>query len=435
MPAPRSEAVLEGLGLFGMRLGLERPRRLLDALGAPHLAVPVVLVAGTNGKGSSAAMLAAMCRAAGYRTGLYTSPHLESVTERLRLDGRPIGDRRLASYLERGLEAAGDGGEPPTYFEALTIAAFLHFRDAGAELAVMEVGLGGRLDATNVCEPVLSVVTSIGLDHEQHLGTTLESVAREKCGIFRRGRPAVARAGSPEIERLLRAETAAAGAALAFADRVDIQTSTTSGACPQRARLATRRGVYDLELPLAGRHQLENLSVAVRAAETLGERGWPALDAAAIRAGAASCRWPGRLERIELGGGRRVLLDAAHNAAGIAALAGHLEATGERPDLLFGALAEKTIDGVVPRLAAAAGRVVVTRAPDERAAPPERWLPLFAGRTASAETDPARALDKALDALEGTLLVCGSIYLVGRTRTLLRERFGVPDPAGESGSV
>jgi dihydrofolate synthase / folylpolyglutamate synthase len=410
-----------------MRLGLERVERLLGALGEPHLAVPSVLIAGTNGKGSTAALLAAMCRAAGYRTGLYTSPHLESVTERLAVDGAAIDDERLAGYLERGLAAAGElGGEPPTYFEALTVAAFLHFRAAAVDLAILEVGLGGRLDATNVGTPELSIVTSISRDHERHLGTSLESIAGEKAAVLRRGRPALAWSEDAGVRRVLREQADAAGAALAFADPAAVSASTPATACPQEVRLCTGRGAYDLELFLSGRHQLANLSLAVGAAEILAGRGWPALTADAVARGVAGCRWPGRLEWVEIGGGRRVLLDAAHNAAGLEALADFVEQLPGRPDLLFGALEEKSIDGVLPRLAAATRRVMLTRPPSERAAPPERWSRHFAGRPTRVARDPSRALDDALASCRDTLLVCGSIFLVGRIRGLLRQRFGVP---------
>lgn len=422
MPAPSSEALLSRLELFGMRLGLDRIRRLLAAFGDPHLAVPVVLVGGTNGKGSTAALLAAMGRAAGCRTGLYTSPHLESVTERLTVDGCEIDDSRLAGYLQAAVERAGDlGEEPPTYFEALTVAAFLWFRDRETDLSVLEVGLGGRFDATNVSEPVLSLITSIDFDHEAHLGDSLASIAFEKSGILRRDRPAVAWAGSPEVARVLRERAFETGALLELADPLRIRASTAAGACPQRARLRTARGAYALELHLPGRHQLRNLTVAVRAAERLAESGWAAMGEAAITAGTAACRWPGRLEWITLDDDRRVLLDAAHNAAGIEALLGFLDRSGERPDLLFGALAEKSIDVQLKQLATRVHSVVLTRPASRRSADPEHWAPYFGGLSVRFEADLERALHTALAGCESCLLVCGSIYLIGRVRSLLLQ--------------
>ncbi len=412
-----------------MRLGLARVRQLLSALGNPQLAVPTVLVAGTNGKGSTAALLASMCRAAGARTGLFTSPHLEALTERLSLDGRPISDRALAAAIERALGGADAlDCQPPTYFEALAIAAFGYFAEQRADLAIVEVGLGGRLDATNVCEPVLSLITSISLDHEQHLGTTPAAVAREKAGILRRGKPAIAWAGTAAVERALRQQARASGADLVFADSTEITTSTPAGASPQQVRLRTGRRAYGLELHLAGHHQARNLAVAVLAAETLGGGAWPSLDETAITRGARACRWPGRLEWVDLGDGRRVLLDAAHNAAGIEALTAYLAARKpeQRPDLLFGALAEKQISAALPLLAAQVGKIVVTRPPGERAAEPDHWLPAFEGHEVHAEADLSRALEAALRSAGDTLLVCGSIYLIGAVRTMLRKRYGRP---------
>ncbi len=444
MSAPRSEALLEPLELFGVRLGLERVRRLLAALGSPHLAVPVVLVAGTNGKGSTAALLAAMCRAAGYRVGLYTSPHLEAVTERLAVDGRPIGDRELAGHLAAilALEPGNAGSRrsgapeagprhagPPTYFEALTVAAFLCFRAAAAEIAVMEVGLGGRLDATNVSEPVLSLVTSIARDHEEHLGTGLAAVAGEKAGILRRGAPAIAWTEDREVEAVLRDRARELGSELHLAARRVRIEPTDGGLFPQRARLRTGDGrVYALELHLAGRHQLRNLSLAVLAAETLAERGFPRLDAAAIRAGARRCRWPGRLEDVELPGGRRVTLDGAHNPAAAAAVADWARSLPEPPDLLFGAMGDKEVAEMLPALAAVTGRLILTRPPGRRAAAPRDLASCLGGRRSVIEPDLGRALEVALDGCGGRLLVCGSIYLVGAIRGLLRRRFGVPPP-------
>ncbi len=422
--AGRSDALLSRLQLFGMRLGLDRIRRLLDALDRPHLAVPVVLVAGTNGKGSTAALLASISQAAGYRTGLYTSPHLESPTERLAINQRPIPDRQLAEYLDRAIESAANlGSEPPTYFEALTVAAFLYFRDQNADLSIMEVGLGGRLDATNVSEPILSLITSISLDHEAHLGDSLEAIAGEKCGIMRRGTPVIAWPETPALESLLQQIASDKGAPLVLANVSDTSAPGRSNADGQHLQLQTQRQLYDLKLYLPGAHQARNTCLAVCAAEVLAANGWPAFDARAITTGIAKCRWPGRLEWIHLGDGRRVLLDVAHNRAGIEALVSYVSGLDHRPSLLFGALEEKTIDATLPRLSEAVGSVVLTRPRNTRAAHPERWRPFFTNST-TLEPDPSRALELALDQTDNTLLVCGSTYLVGEIRRLLRERAG-----------
>jgi dihydrofolate synthase/folylpolyglutamate synthase len=413
-----------------MRLGLAAPRRLLAALGNPQNRFATVLVGGTNGKGSTAAWLAAMAVAAGYRTGLYTSPHLEDLTERVRIDGRAVSGARLGGWLlDAGAAAEATLGELPTYFELLTAAAFRGFAAAEVDLAVVEVGMGGRLDATNVAEPVLSVITEIGLDHERWLGGTLAEIAGEKAGILRRGRPAIAGCSRPEALRAVRRAAAEVGAELIVA------AAAASWRPPDASEvgleLSTELAVHRLRPRLSGAHQVANLAIAVLAAERLRGLGWPGLDAAAIAAGAANCRWPGRLESVALPGrsDRQVLLDVAHNPDGARQLADHLERLGRRYDLLFGVLADKRSERILPPLAEPAGRVVLTRPSGARGRPPRELLPLLAGRRALVEPRPALALDLALSGTAPLLVICGSFYLVGEARQLLRERFGRPPAA------
>lgn len=420
--------MLAALEPFGIRLGLDRVRRLLSACGAPQRRFPTVLVAGTNGKGSTAALLAAMCEAAGYRCGLYTSPHLEAVTERIAVNGRCITDAPLARHLARTLELAGDE-DRPTYFEALTVAALCHFAEVGVDLAVLEVGLGGRLDATNACDPILSLITSIGLDHERHLGSTLSAVAREKCGILRRGRPAIAWGGREEVEQTLCAcaETQATSELLLAREEVTIRSEEVheNG---QRVCLESNRGAaYRLDFPLLGRHQLENLAVAVLAAERLESLGFSRLDGEAIIRGAERCRWPGRLERIELPGERAVILDGAHNPAGIEALADYVRTLPRRPDLLFGAMAEKAVEAMLPVIAELAAGIVLTAPPAAGAGDPREWMELLRRKAAVIEPEWRKAMGRALDQNRRELLICGSLYLVGAARGYLRERFGISE--------
>ncbi|HEX4962188.1 MAG TPA: folylpolyglutamate synthase/dihydrofolate synthase family protein [Thermoanaerobaculia bacterium] len=431
-PAVDPNAVLSRLEGLGIKLGLERGRDLLARVGDPQRRFPCVLVAGTNGKGSTSAFLAAMAQAAGLRTGLYTSPHLENVEERLRIDGRAIDSGRLGAILE-GLVgfAERETGTPPTYFEAVTFAAFRWFAEAQVDLAVLEVGLGGRLDATNLADPILSLITPIGFDHQEFLGNTLAAIAREKAGILRPGRPALAWIEEPEPAESVRTVAGEVGADLRFASsEVRIEAVEALGWEGQRIRLGTPAQPYDLATALLGDHQAKNLGLAVRAAETLASLGFDGLGSAAIAAGAAACRWPGRLEPIEIPGGRRVLLDAAHNADGAAVLARFLDRLERPADLLFGVLADKDYGEMLPRLAARARRIVLTKPVSPRAKEPAELLPLLAGRRdvdVEVEPDPSRALDRAL-ALGGEVLVaCGSIYLVGELRRGLRERFGVPE--------
>lgn len=415
--------ILPRLETLGIKLGLERARAVLTALGEPQRRFPAVLVAGTNGKGSTSALLDSMARAAGYRTGLYTSPHLEAVEERLRIGGRAIAPGRFGGLLARLVDVAErQTGEPPTYFEAVTLAAFQWFAEEEVELAVVEVGMGGRLDATNLCDPVLPVITSIGLDHQEFLGDTLADIAREKAGILRQGKPALAWIEEREPAEAVRAAAVEIGADLRFAsDEVVIERLESLGWTGQRVRLTTPERRYDLQLSLLGRHQAKNLGLAVRTAEILE------LDAAAIAEGAAACRWPGRLEPVELPDGRRVLLDAAHNPAGAGVLAGFLSRLDRPVDLLFGALADKDYAVMLGTLKPHIRRAVLTTPASPRAKDPAELAGLLDEAVeAIVEPDPGRALDRALELGGDVLVACGSIYLIGEIRKGLRERFGVP---------
>jgi dihydrofolate synthase/folylpolyglutamate synthase len=414
-------SILARLESLGIKLGLERARAVLTALGEPQRRFPAVLVAGTNGKGSTSALLDSMVRAAGYRTGLYTSPHLENVEERLRIGGRMIESGRFGGLLARIVEIAErETGVPPTYFEAVTLAAFQWFAEEEVELAVVEVGLGGRLDATNLCDPVLPVITPIGFDHQEFLGDTLAAIAREKAGILRRGKPALAWIEEAEPAEAVRAAAREIGADLRFAsDEVAIERVEPLGWAGQRVRLATPVRRYDLQLSLLGEHQAKNLGLAVRAAEILE------LEAEAIAEGAAACRWPGRLEPIELPDGRRVLLDAAHNPAGAEVLAGFLRRFGQPVDPLFGVLADKDYTAMLSQLVPYARGIVFTTPANPRAKDPAELVSLLGGGEAIVEPDPLKALGRALELGGEVLVACGSIYLIGEIRRGLREKGGV----------
>ncbi len=420
-------SILSRLEALGIKLGLERARSVLTAMGEPQRRFPAVLVAGTNGKGSTSAFLAAMAGAAGYRTGLYTSPHLERVEERLQIDGRLIETGRFGQILADLVALAErETGAPPTYFEAVTLAAFQWFADEQVDLAVVEVGLGGRLDATNLCDPILSLITPIGFDHQEFLGNTLASIAREKAGILRPGRTGLVWASEPEAAESVREAAAEIGADLRFASsEVRIDEIVPEGWTGQRVRLATPVRDYDLAIALLGAHQAINLGLAVRAAEILPDLGFDRVDLRSIQEGAAACRWPGRLEVIDLPGGRRVLLDAAHNPDGAAVLAGFLDRMGEPIDLLFGVLADKDYTAMLGLLAPRARRIVLTAPASQRAKDPAELAALLAGHAGEVivEPDRDRGLDRAL-ALGGEILVaCGSIFLIGEVRTRLRERW------------
>lgn len=434
-PEATAARILARLEMWGQKLGLERIRAVLERLGHPERSAPAVLVAGTNGKGSTSALIAAICHAAGYRSGLYTSPHLEDAEERIRIDGRTISTAALGARLEEVLSAAPG---LPTYFEALTAAAFLQFRRAQVDVAVLEVGLGGRLDATNVAEPLLSVITPLSLDHQEHLGHSLREIAGEKAGIMRPDRAALSwSAGDSEIAAALEASARERGARLEDSSRavaIDrgaaIVEAGGGAAASERwsFEVATARGRYLLETTLVGRHQGPNLALAVRAAEELAGAGFERIDAAAIRAGVARCRWPGRLEIVHLPDGRRVLLDAAHNPGGVAALLEYL--TEHRPagplDLLYGSLQDKGAEISLPRLARAVRAITLTQPSSERALEPAALADQ--APAARIDPDPERALEHALEAVAPgeVLLVCGSIYLTGAVRRALHAKYGVP---------
>lgn len=426
------DSILSRLEGLGIRLGLERTRGVLAALGDPQSRYPCVLVAGTNGKGSVSALLASMAHAAGYKVGLYTSPHLESVEERLRIDGRAIEPERLAPLLEELIETAERAeGTSPTYFEILTLAAFQWFAEEKVDLAVIEVGLGGRLDATNLCEPILSLITSIGLDHQEYLGDTLDSIAREKAGILRGGRLALVWVEEEEPAKAVREVAEKVGAELRFVqDEVVVETAESRGWEGARYGLRTEMGSYDLEVALLGRHQANNLGLTVRAAEELARVGFEKIGREALEKGAASCRWPGRLEVVELEDGRRVLLDAAHNGAGAATLDDFLKGIGEKATILFGVLADKDVDEMLRHLVPHAEGFVLTTPPNARAKDPHEVAELIAKEMPlEVEPEPGRALAAALARGVGLIVACGSIYLLGEIRVGLRERFGRPGAA------
>lgn len=431
--SPAGHRLLEELALHGTHLGIEHFERLLHALGDPQTGLPVTLVAGTNGKGSTAACLAGIATASGYRTGLYTSPHLEEVEERIRVQGRAIDGSRLSELLSEVLAAAGE--EEPTYFEALTAAAFLHFREARVELAVLEVGLGGRLDATNVSDPALSLITDISLDHQQFLGASLQAIATEKAGILRSGRTAIIGMVPAAAHRAIDRRSREIGARLLWSEEEIVEASSESGG-GERVVLQTKRERYRYRLSLAGEHQRRNLALAILAAEELGVLGWERIDRDSIQRGAANTTWPGRLERVTGPRGERVLLDVAHNPGGVEALARHLALEGEPRLLLFGALEDKDVASMLPSLAALSEGAILTLPESDRGREPEELVALCRANglnDVEVKREIQGALERALEKLEarpGALLViCGSTYVVGPARRLLRQRWDRPVPA------
>ena len=407
---------------FGVKLGLHNISALLRVLDHPEQSYPSVLIAGTNGKGSVAAMTASMFRATGVKTGLFTSPHLIRPNERIRIDGRDIAsselDRQLSELREtihEGLRS-GDLDTHPSFFEVITATALKAFKDHAMQLAVLEVGLGGKLDATNAVEADVSVVVSIGLDHVKTLGGTIEKIAGEKAGIIKRGRPVIS--GVVQESALAVLENTCREREARFID------------ARSRVRLVSEvDGVFSLEsdrahypslaLALPGRHQIDNARIAIAVYEQLAERVGHTVDPAAVRVGLAAVHWPGRLQWIKAQHGRpSILLDAAHNLEGMVTLASYLtDRPSASPVLLFGTTRGKPLQALLEQLAHFTDRIVICRPPVEKGLDVEEVAavarPLF--KQVRTAPDPSAALEQACAlADEGRyVLVTGSLYLVG----------------------
>jgi len=415
---------LNDLQRFGIKLGLDNVRILLAALGNPQTAFPSVHVAGTNGKGSVSAMLAEILSRGGLRVGLYTSPHLVRVEERIRVGGRIIAGRDFRRILGSIKAAAEDLlraqklEASPTFFEVLTAAALLYFRERKVDAAVLEVGMGGRFDATNVVTPIVSVITNVAHDHTQYLGNTLAKIAFEKAGIIKPGVPVVSGVSRGPARKVIRDQALEAGAALieAFGPGTKLET-ISGGVCPvSRYRIGGKSHLLAPGLP--GAHQVRNAAVAAAAAGVLRIFGLPA-DKKAVEEGVRNVRWEGRLEQI--GRRPRVYLDGAHNEDGAAALAVFIDETCPKPPVLvFAMMKDKAVAGVARILFPRARKIFLTTIPFPRAASPEDIMSraaAFASKTRR-EPDPVRALQAARRAAgpAGTVFVTGSLFLVGEIK-------------------
>ena len=418
----RSEALsyLQGRVLHGVKFGLETVRALLADLDHPERSFRALLVAGTNGKGSVVAYLDEALRTSGAVVGRYTSPHLSRVNERIAVGGGEISDEGFDACIETvrrcaaRLVARGVIDDHPTFFEALTVAAFHFFRESRVEVAVLEVGMGARLDATNACDPLVSAIVTVALDHERFLGSTLGEIAREKAGVLRADRVTVLGEMAPEAESAIVAVSEVVGARL---ERATSGVSVTEH--DGRLEIVSPRGTYRDVQPLPGLHQRGNVLVALRLLEAGREAG---LDVDLGRAPEAlsRARWPGRLEWIE--GTPRVLLDGAHNPAAAEALAAYLAPRGPFV-LVFGAMHDKDIEGMARHLFPLAHAIVLTRPETARAASPDEIVSRTGGLAQAAVCCPhvSAALDTAatLAASGEPVVVAGSLYLVGEARALL----------------
>lgn len=434
LAAPRQPALSNAPGALVQKFGLENIRTLSAELGNPHLAAPCVHIAGTNGKGSTAAMVESILRAAGLRTGLYTSPHLERINERIRINGDEISDDAFAAAWTRvhaaieSLIASGKLPSHPTFFECVTAIAFLAFADQDVEFSVYEVGLGGRLDSTNIVQPEVAVLTPIDFDHENFLGHSIEQIASEKAGIIKPGAWVVSAPQRSEAIAVIRERVRQAGARLWEVDEIwNAQDATSSQVGYYRATASSAAFASKLEIApsLAGKFQIQNALTAATAARLLAERGFHLSDTA-IERGIAEARWPGRLERLSEH--PAIYLDGAHNPAAARELRKFWDENfaGHGIFLIYGAMRDKAVDEVAGLLFPRANCVILTQPRQSRAIS----APLLAEITASLAdntlvvADPTEALERALSmaSAEDVVFVTGSLFLVGDLRAYCKSR-------------
>ena len=399
---------LEKLGdeVMTMKFGLETIRALLEALDNPHLKYPSVLIGGTNGKGSVARFLNSVCTACEIRNGLYTSPHLMDVEERFVVDQAAINSERFAHHLSCVVDAIQGLKCPfhPTYFETLTAVAFLHFLEQKVELAILEVGMGGRLDSTHVVDPLLAILTPVGLDHQRFLGETLEKVAFEKAGILGRAKSALMAPQRSAVQQVFQSEAVKNKVELQELDSPAIQCLESSD-----GKYAFRFHEIEIQLPLYGQHQVGNAALAMTAAEILGQSGF-SVSSRCMRKGIEETLWMGRIQVF--GTDPQVVLDGAHNLDAARALVNFLDHHTRAPRaLVFAMMNDKNIASVLEILEASFERVYLTRVNSRRSASLEELKKVFPSGIVVA--DPLAAYQQALDSPVSTVVAAGSFYLVG----------------------
>lgn len=414
-------AYLDTLAMHGIKLGLDNIHALLAAAGNPHTSYPTVHVAGTNGKGSTLALLQAMLCAAGYRTGRFTSPHLLDVTERFQIDGVSIPEAALAENIAFFREAAEALPHPPTFFELNTAVAFRYFAQQQVDIALIETGMGGRLDSTNVLTPLVTAVTNIDLEHTAYLGDTLAAIAAEKAGIFKQGVPAVTAATQPEALEVIRRRAALLHCTL---EELGQDFTFELYGLPWEQRITYNSAGLSLReapLGLAGRYQGANAAVALALAERLATR-FNRLDNAALLQGLATAKWPGRLERVL--GHPPVILDVAHNVAGARQLADVFTTAV----VVMAISADKDAAGMVDQLAPLAEPLILTTFPGPRALGVDALSAAAAHhphRTAPSLHE-AIAMAWPLAGPARPLLITGSIFAAGEARRILMDDYGAP---------
>jgi dihydrofolate synthase / folylpolyglutamate synthase len=413
---------------------LERMDAALELIGNPHRRIRAVHIAGTKGKGSVAAMLDSCLRAAGYRTGLYTKPHLVNLAERTRISGAEIPAAQMLDYIERLRAIYDRAGLALTFFEFTVAMMFLYFAEAGVDIAVVETGLGGRLDSTNVVTPILSVITPIGFDHMEYLGYTIAAIAGEKGGIIKNDVPVVIGARDPDARLVLTSLAAQRRSAVRLIDRDFSYRSHAPAHRLDYHGLGLK--ISDLEIGLAGPFQHENAAIAVASLEALRAQGWR-IDEDAIRRGIGEICWPGRFDVVS----KRplVILDCAHNEMSIAALLETMSielGPGVKPRLIFGCQSAKEWGAMAAMLGPRVRDVTLTRAKPKSPLEPEELVAHFAAHCpACVERNPIRAIERVISEMapDDVALVTGSVYLIGEVypHFLTREgRIGLFPEAG-----
>jgi dihydrofolate synthase / folylpolyglutamate synthase len=440
LAAPRQPALGDSPGARVQKFDLENIRVLAERLGSPHRAIACAHIAGTNGKGSTAAMLESILRAAGLATGLFTSPHLERINERIQINGEPISDEEFAQEFTRvqaGIEALLASGElaaHPTYFECITAMAFTAFARRPVDFAVHEVGMGGRLDSTNIVQPEVAVITQIDFDHENYLGHSIPQIANEKAGIIKPGGWVVSAAERPEARAVIARRAAQLDARLVEIDTAwHVETTDVTDGCYTVAATPVNSShALTLEIPLPGRFQVRNALAAATAARLLASRGFPIGDEAICR-GIAKARWPGRLERLA----RKpaVYLDGTHNPSGARELVAFWEEhlAGRRIWLVYGAMRDKAVDEIAGLLFPRAQEVILTEPAQPRAISASLLAEMTAhlARKSRIIADPTEAMEWAIAnaPAEDAVFVTGSLYLVGDLRRYWLRRQGKEEGA------
>jgi dihydrofolate synthase/folylpolyglutamate synthase len=409
---------------FGMIFGLTQVERILNAIGNPHKEIQVIHIGGTNGKGSTAAMMSSILQKEGYRVGLYTSPHLIRFTERIKVNGKEIEEEEVAALTERmrkEIEVAGIN-LPFTFFDFTTAMALCYFNQRWVDLAILEVGLGGRLDSTNVVDPLISIITNIAKDHEGYLGKTISKIAREKAGIIKKGRPLITAATQPQVLRLF--STLCQGKGSPYF-RVGKEFRYVRGEDGDFDYEGLNRKLWSIHLTLKGFHQVINATTALGAMEVLEDLGYP-VSTTAMMDGLREVDWPGRLEMVS--SSPRVLLDGAHNPAGALVLKESLEKEFQyhRLILLIGIMKDKDIQSMLHLLAPLADHIILTKPHTDRATPPMLLKKALDqnGEKAEIAEDLKDAIERGLSLTQEEDLLCitGSLYTVGEARAYFHPK-------------